>query len=364
MAEQVVIIGSGPAGWTAAIYAARANLHPLVYEGAVTEENSVKGTLPLGQLALTTEVENWPGAPYGDMRQYLKTALPEDRQPYWVTDNKPQPSHGINGPELMELMRQQAVNFGTRVVSKDVVKVNLRRHPFTVTAVNRGSDDRVIDGTEESVEAQTLIVATGARANYLGLPSEDRFKNHGVSACAVCDGALPRFRNHPLVVVGGGDSAVEEATYLTKFTGDVTMILRRDEFRASKIMAERALSNPKIRVKYFRVVDEVLGDDRAGVTGVRLKDARGGATEEVPASGMFLAIGHTPNTDFLRGQLELREGGYVKLTTPQRTYTSVEGVYAAGDVADDYYKQACTSAGSGCMAALDAERWLAAREHH
>jgi thioredoxin reductase (NADPH) len=354
MSEKVVIIGSGPAGWTAAIYAARANLHPLVYEGAVTEENSVKGTLPLGQLALTTEIENWPGAPYGDMRQFLKTALPEDRQPYWVLENKPQPSHGINGPELMELMRQQAVNFGTRIVTNDIVKVDFKRHPFVLTPLQG-----------EPVETQTVIIATGARANYLGLASEERFKKGlGVTACAVCDGALPRYRNKPLVVVGGGDSAVEEATYLTKFSGEVTMILRRDEFRASRIMAERALANPKIKVKHFRVVDEVLGDDRAGVTGVRLKDVRSGATEELPVSGMFLAIGHTPNTDFLRGQLELREGGYVKLTTPQRTFTSVEGVYAAGDVADDYYKQACTSAGSGCMAALDAERWLAAREHH
>src|SRR4051794_3986567 len=243
MAEKVVIIGSGPAGWTAAIYAARANLHPLVFEGAATDENAVKGTLPLGQLALTTEVENWPGAPYGDMRQYLKTALPEDHQPYWVVANKPQPSHGINGPELMELMRQQAINFGTRVVTEDVVKVDFRRHPFVLTP-SRG----------EPVETQTVIVATGARANYLGLPSEERFKKGGgVTACAVCDGALPRYRNKPLVVVGGGDSAVEEATYLTKFASEVHMVLRRDQFRASKIMADRALSNPKVKVKHFRV---------------------------------------------------------------------------------------------------------------
>ncbi|HZT79267.1 MAG TPA: FAD-dependent oxidoreductase, partial [Gemmataceae bacterium] len=225
MAEKVVIIGSGPAGWTAAIYAARANLGPLVFEGALTPENAAKGTLPLGQLALTTEVENYPGLPAGDTREYLKTALPPDRQPDWVQSNKPQQSHGINGPEMMELMRQQAVNFGTRIVTDDIVKVEFNRHPFRLHS---------LEG--KAVEALAVIVATGARANYLGLPSEDRFKNRGVSACAVCDGALPRFRNKPLVVVGGGDSAVEEATYLTKFASQVMLVHRRDQLRASKIM--------------------------------------------------------------------------------------------------------------------------------
>jgi thioredoxin reductase (NADPH) len=361
MAEKVVIIGSGPAGWTAAIYAARANLEPLVIEGDPTyEKNRIQGTAPLGQLNLTTEVENFPGFPAGDLGDYLDNALPESRRLLMPPHSK----HGVSGPELMELMRQQAVNFGTRIVSKDIVTVDFQRHPFVLTAVNRGTDDAVLDGTEETVEAAAVIVATGARANYLGLPSEDRFKNKGVSACAVCDGALPRFRNKPLVVVGGGDSAVEEATYLTKFARPVYMVLRRDVFRASKIMVERALANRRIDLKYNRVVDEVLGDDKQGVTGVRLASTKGEAQETVEAAGLFLAIGHTPNTDFLGGQLELTDKGYVKWTTPQRTYTSVEGVFAAGDVADDYYRQAVTAAGTGCMAALDAERWLAARGAH
>lgn len=352
MPENVVIIGSGPAGWTAAIYAARANLRPLVYEGAISEENRVKGTTPLGQLNLTTEVENFPTWPAGDTRAYLKTALPPDLQPYWVATDKPQPTHGINGPELMELMRQQAKQFGTRIVTDDIVKVDLSKQPFVLTP-----------SSGDSLEARTLIIATGARANYLGLPSEDKLKNHGVSACAVCDGALPRFRNKPLVVVGGGDSAVEEASYLTKFASKVTMALRRDVFRASKIMAHRAMNNPKIEPRYFSVVDEVIGEPGpTGVTGVVLKNVKDGSKHEVPAAGLFLAIGHTPNVDFLGGQLELTETGFIKLTTPRRTYTSVEGVFAAGDVADDYYKQAVTAAGTGCMAALDAERWLAAHD--
>jgi thioredoxin reductase (NADPH) len=356
MAEKVVIIGSGPAGWTAAVYAARANLQPLVFEGAVTERNRTNGTLPLGQLALTTEVENWPGAPKGDTREYLKTALSADRQPYWVQANKPQLSHGLNGPELMELMRQQAVNFGTRIVTKDVVEIDLKRHPFVLTASNPDEP-----GTEERVEAQSVIVATGARANYLGLPSEDRFKNNGVSACAVCDGALPRFRNRPVAVIGGGDSAVEEATYLSKFASVVYLVHRRDQLRASKIMQQRAFDNPKIDLKWNRALDEVLGTDEGGVSGVRLKGTTDRAVESLDVTGLFLAIGHTPNTAFLNGQLELDEAGYVKWTTAQRTSTSVEGVFAAGDVADSYYRQAVTAAGTGCMAALDAERWLAAR---
>jgi thioredoxin reductase (NADPH) len=350
--EKVVIMGSGPAGWTAAIYAARANLQPLVFEGAKTQENYVKGTLPLGQLALTTEVENYPGLPAGRSREYLSSALPPDRQPYWVQDNKPQESHGINGPELMELMRQQAVNFGTRIVTDDIVQVDFQAHPFRLTS---------LEG--QTVETLTVIVATGARANYLGLPSEDRFKNNGVSACAVCDGALPRFRNKPLVVVGGGDSAVEEGTYLTKFAREVYLVHRRDQLRASQIMQQRALSNTKITPKWNRVLEEVLGTDKDGVTGVRLRSTVGDQKEELACSGVFLAIGHTPNTDFLKGQLKLDDKGYILWTTPQRTYTSVEGVFAAGDVADSYYKQAVTAAGTGCMAALDAERWLAERHH-
>lgn len=348
MPEKVVIVGSGPAGWTAAIYAARANLQPLLYEGAVTENNRLAGTLPLGQLALTTEVENYPGFPSGKSREYLSTALPTDRWPYWVQANKEQPSHGVNGPELMELMRQQALNFGTRIITDDIVKVELNRRPFVL---------HTLEG--EVVEALSVIVATGARANYLGLPSEDAYKNRGVSACAVCDGALPRFRNKPVIVVGGGDSAVEEATYLSKFANPVYLVHRRDQLRASKIMQDRALSNPRISLKWNRTLAEVLGTDREGVTAARLASTVGAADEEVAVTGVFLAIGHTPNTSFLSGQLKLDPQGYVALTKPFRTWTSVEGVFAAGDVADSYYRQAVTAAGTGCMAALDAERWLA-----
>ena len=231
MSEKVVIIGSGPAGWTAAIYAARANLEPLVFEGALSEDNRLKGTLPLGQLALTTEVENYPGFP-----------------------------EGVMGPELMEKFREQARRFGTRVITDDIASVDFGTHPFRLTPLE-----------SPPLEALSVIVATGARANYLGLESENRFKNHGVSACAVCDGALPRFRHKPLVVVGGGDSAVEEGTYLTKFASKVYLVHRRDQLRASKIMQQRALSNPKIEMKWNSVVDEVLGNDKDGVTGVRLK---------------------------------------------------------------------------------------------
>jgi thioredoxin reductase (NADPH) len=347
VAEHVIIIGSGPAGWSAAIYAARAELKPLVFEGAITEENRLAGTLPLGQLALTTEVENYAGFPAGDLKQFLQTAIAPERFEYMnVIEHK----HAVTGPELMELMRQQAVNFGTRVITEDVTAVDFSGHPFTLFA----SDGK-------SYQALTVIVATGARANYLGLPSEEKFKNRGVSACAVCDAALPRFRNKPVVVVGGGDAAVEEAGYLAKFASPVYLVHRRDQLRASKIMAQRALDNPKIEILWNRVVDEVLGNDREGVTGVRLKSTTGEPERVVEAAGMFLGIGHTPNTAFLKGQLELTPKGYIRWTTPQRTCTSVDGVFAAGDVGDDYYRQAITAAGSGCMAALDAERWLAAR---
>ena len=353
MPEKVVIIGSGPAGWTAAIYAARANLQPLVYEGDPNSNvNREQGTLPLGQLALTTEVENYPGFPSGKSREYLHTALPEERQPYWVQTNKEQPGHGVNGPELMELMRQQAVNFGTRILSDDIVKVDFKRRPFVLKA--QGG---------QTVEAISVIIATGARANYLGLPSEDKYKNNGVSACAVCDGALPRFRNKPLIVIGGGDSAVEEGTYLSKFASTVYLVHRRDQLRASKIMQARALENPKITMKWNRALDEVLGNDKDGVTGVRLKSTVSKEVETLDATGVFLAIGHTPNTKFLDGQVKIDDKGYILWTKPQRTNTSVEGVFAAGDVADSYYRQAVTAAGTGCMAALDAERWLAEHGH-
>lgn len=345
--ERVVIIGSGPAGWSAAIYAARAELQPLVFEGAITEENRMGGTLPLGQLNLTTEVENYAGFPAGNLTAFLDSAIaPEVRQIM-----APHSGHGISGPELMELMRQQAKNFGTRVITDDVVSVDFKRHPFVLKSLGG-----------ETVEAESVIVATGARANYLGLPSEEAYKNRGVSACAVCDGALPRFRNKPLVVIGGGDSAVEEASYLTKFASRVYLVHRRDKLRASKIMAQRAESNPKIEIVWNHGLTEVVGTDKEGVTGVVLTGTEKPAPRSLDATGVFLAIGHTPNTQFLDGQLELNPKKYIVLTTPFRTNTSVPGVFAAGDVADDYYRQAITSAGSGCMAALDAERWLAARE--
>lgn len=347
MAERVVIIGSGPAGWAAAIYTARASLEPLVIEGAITEDNRLKGTLPLGQLALTTEVENYPGFPVANLGEYLDRAIAPERRQY-MADHR---GHGVSGPELMELQRQQAVNFGTRIITDDVVDIDLSKHPFQL---------KLLDG--EPIEALAVIIATGARANYLGLPSEEQFKNNGVSACAVCDGALPRFRNKPLIVVGGGDSAMEEATYLTKFGSTVHLIHRRDEFRASKIMAERVLKNPKIEIHWNSQVDEVLGTEAEGVTGVRIRSTTDSdRVTELQASGYFAAIGHTPNTDFLKGQLKLNDKKYLVWTTPQRTYTSVEGVFAAGDVADDYYRQAITAAGTGCMAALDAERWLASK---
>lgn len=346
MAEKVVIIGSGPAGWAAAIYTSRAELKPLVFEGAITEDNRISGTLPLGQLALTTEVENYPGFPAGDLESYLDHAIPKEQRQMMAPHSK----EGVSGPELMELMRRQAANFGTRIVTDDIVEVDFSRRPFKLVA-----------SSGDVTEADAVIVATGARANYLGLPSEDRYKNRGVSACAVCDGALPRFRNKPLVVVGGGDSACEEATYLTKFASRVYMAQRRDTMRASRIMAERAKNDPKIEMLWNTVVEEVLGSDAEGVTGIRLASTAGGEPREVAATGLFLAIGHTPNTRFVEGKLELTPKKYIKWTVPFRTNTSVEGVFAAGDVADDYYRQAVTAAGSGCMAALDAERWLA---HH
>jgi len=346
--ENVVIIGSGPSAWTAAIYSARANLEPLVFEGAITEENRMAGTLPLGQLALTTEVENFPGFPKGDLEAYFDSAIAPERRQLMAPHHK----EGVSGPELMELMRQQAVNFGTRIITDDVVDLDVSIRPFVVRAL-QGAVHR----------ARAIIIATGARANYLGLPSEERFKNRGVSACAVCDGALPRFRNKPLVVVGGGDSAVEEADYLTKFASVVYMVHRRDQLRASKIMAQRAMNNPKIKICWNTTLDEVLGNDTDGVTGVRLKSTVGQPDVELAAAGVFLAIGHTPNTKFLEGKIELNEKKYIVLKQPGRTYTSVEGVFAAGDVADDYYRQAITAAGTGCMAALDAERWLAAQGH-
>jgi thioredoxin reductase (NADPH) len=324
MPEKLVIIGSGPAGWTAAVYAARANLNPVVYEGALSDENRVAGTLPLGQLNLTTEVENFPGFP-----------------------------KGVLGPDLMEAMRDQAIRFGTRIITEDIRHVDLSRRPFVFK-----------DSAGGTGEAQALIIATGASANYLGLESEHKYKNFGVSACAVCDGALPRFRNKPLVVVGGGDSAAEEGNYLSKFASTIYLVHRRDKLRASPIMADRLLSNPKVKPVWNSVVEEVLGDEERGVTGIRVRNVNTNATQILEAKGMFSAIGHTPNTKFLAGQLELDPKGFIVLKDAQRTTTSVEGVFAAGDVADPIYKQAITAAGMGCKAALDAERWLAEKEIH
>ena len=348
--EKLIIIGSGPAGWSAATYAARAQLKPLVFEGAITEKNRMSGTLPLGQLALTSEVENYAGVPHGDLGAFLDSALPAARRQMMA----PHAGEGVTGPELMELMRQQAVNFGTRIITDDILRVDFSQRPFKLYPSEGGV-----------VEAQCVIVATGASANWLGLPSEERFKNRGVSACAVCDGALPRFRNKPIVVVGGGDSAVEEATYLSKFASTVHLVHRRGELRASKIMAQRAQDDPKIEIHFNTGLAEVLGDDATGVTGVRLASTVDTGKEvTLEATGVFLAIGHTPNTTFLDGQLELTPKKYIVWKKHFRTETSVEGVFAAGDVADDYYRQAISAAGTGCMSALDAERWLAGQGVH
>jgi thioredoxin reductase (NADPH) len=325
MTEKIIIIGSGPAAWTCAIYAGRANLQPLVYEGAISEENRLRGTLPLGQLNLTTEVENFPGFP-----------------------------HGIQGPELMVNMRMQAADLaGARIVTEDVLSVDLSRRPFVLK-----------DSAGSTIETHALVIATGASANYLGLESENRFKNMGVSACAVCDGALPRFRNQPLVVVGGGDTAAEEGNYLCKFASTIYLIHRRDKLRASPVMAQRILGDPKVKPIWNSVVEEVLGNDEKGLTGVRVKNLQTNQVQTLDATGMFVAIGHTPNTAFLKGQIECDPRGYMILKDPFRTTTSVEGVFAAGDVADATYRQAITAAGMGCKAALDAERWLAGAGVH
>jgi thioredoxin reductase (NADPH) len=324
MPEKLVIVGSGPAGWSCAIYAARANLNPILYEGAISEENRLSSTLPLGQLNLTTEVENFPGFP-----------------------------QGILGPELMMNMRQQAERFGTRIITEDICNIDLSHRPFTLE-----------DTADQKIQAHALVIATGASANYLGLPSEGIYKNRGVSACAVCDGALPRFRNRPIMVIGGGDSACEEANYLTKFASKVYLVHRRHELRASKIMAERTLSNAKIEPVWNSVVEEVLGDEASGMTGARLKDLVTGARRDLQATGMFVAIGHTPNVKWLKNQVQVDEKGFIKLLRPFQTYTSVDGVFAAGDVADPIYKQAITAAGMGCKAALDAERYLAEKGVH
>lgn len=352
--EKTIIIGSGPAGWSAAIYAARANLEPIVYEGTIRPE-----MIPLGQLAFTTEVENYAGFPAGNIRAFVESAVAKERHynlpPAPVGHEKDgEPHYAVQGVELMELMKQQALNFGTRVISDDIESVQLKA----------GGIHTLKPASGDPVQTHTVIIATGARANYLGLESEEKYKNKGVSACAVCDGALPIYRRKPLAVVGGGDSAVEEATYLAnlKDAATIYLIVRRDAMRASRVMQDRALNHPKIEVLWNSVVGEVYGDEKQ-VTGLRIDSTVDDASRDLPVGGMFVAIGHTPNTTFLDGAVEMNEAGYIRWTKPFRTNTSVDGVFAAGDVADDYYRQAITSAGTGCMAALDAERYLAEVDH-
>lgn len=312
--RKVIIIGSGPAGLTAAIYAARANLQPLMFEGF-----NAGGLIPGGQLMFTTDVENYPG--------FVEP---------------------ITGPDLMARFRGQAERQGTELITSDVTKVDFSERPFKVW------------DEDELHLAKTVIIATGARANYLGLESEEKLKNRGVSACAVCDGAL--FKGKPVTVVGGGDTAMEEATYLTGLCPEVTLIHRRDEFRASKVMAERALNNPKIKMLLSHQVVEVLDPAKERVTGVKVKDLKSGEERVHDTSAVFMAIGHTPMTELFVDQLELHPNKYIKVT-PGTARTSVDGVFASGDVMDWTYRQAVTAAGTGCMAALEAERWLAANDH-
>ena len=309
--RDVIIVGSGPAGHTAAIYTARANMRPLMFEGFSA------GGVPGGQLMITTDVENFPGF-----------------------------SQGVSGPELMADLRAQSARFGTEIVTQDVEEIDLSRRPFRV----------VSEGKEHF--ARTLIFATGASARFLGLPSEKRLYNRGVSACATCDGALPMYRNKELIVVGGGDTAMEEASFLTRFASKVTVVHRRDHFRASRIMLERARANPKIEVLTPYAVEDLVGEDKLET--VVLRHAESGETRRMDVAGMFVAIGHDPNSALVRGQLECDDEGYIK-TRGRTAATSVEGVFACGDVQDHVYRQAITAAGSGCTAAIDAERWLQAQ---
>ena len=307
--KELVIIGSGPAGHTAAIYAARANLRPFMFEGYVA------GGPAGGQLTTTTEVENFPGFP-----------------------------EAVEGPELMRLFREQSARFGTEMVGEDVSEVDFSKRLFTVKSENR------------EVKTKAVIIATGATARRMGVPNEEKMWNNGMSACAVCDGALPFFRNQPLMVIGGGDTAVEEATYLTKFGSVVYLVHRRDELRASKIMQKRALENEKIEIMWNTVLEDAVGEQF--VTGAQVKNVKSMEVKEIPVAGIFYAIGHTPNTQAFKGQIDLDESGYIKVKEGTQE-SSVEGVFAAGDVQDHKYRQAVTAAGSGCAAALEAERWLA-----
>ncbi|TGK03714.1 thioredoxin-disulfide reductase [Leptospira koniambonensis] len=314
MPHKVVIIGSGPAGHTAAIYAARANLNPVMYEGFMAG-----GIAAGGQLTTTTEVENFPGFP-----------------------------EGIDGTQLTNLFRAQSEKYGTKIITQTITKVDFSKRPFRIW-----SDD-------ELIEAETVIIATGATAKRMFIPGEDSYWQKGISACAVCDGALPIYRNKELAVVGGGDSAVEEAAHLTKFASKVYLIHRRDSLRASKIMQKRATTHPKIEIIWNTAVEGAQGNGNQ-LTSLSVKELTTGKTKELSVGGLFYAIGHKPNTEIFEGQLDLDETGYIK-TVPGTTRTSVDGVFAAGDVQDKTYRQAITAAGSGCMAALEAERWLEAQE--
>uniref|UniRef100_UPI003D34D8B5 thioredoxin-disulfide reductase n=1 Tax=Corallococcus coralloides TaxID=184914 RepID=UPI003D34D8B5 len=310
--QKVTIIGSGPAGYTAAIYAARANLEPVVFAGGPTLEHPQR--VPGGQLMVTTDVENYPGFP-----------------------------EAITGPELMERFQKQAERFGTVIHMENVTKVDFSKRPFLLESES---------GMQ--VRSETVIISTGATAKWLGVKGEDTYKNRGVSACATCDGAF--FKKQDVLVVGGGDTAMEEATYLAKIVNHVTLIHRRDSLRASKVMQERALNNPKISFMWDSAVEEVVGDGK-GMTGAVVRNVKTGDSKLVNAHGLFVAIGHTPNTELFQGILETHQSGYLK-TIPGSTRTNVEGVFACGDVQDSYYRQAITAAGTGCMAAIDAERWL------
>lgn len=314
MAHKIVIIGSGPAGHTAAIYAARANLNPVMYEGFMAG-----GIAAGGQLTTTTEVENFPGFP-----------------------------EGIDGTKLTQLFREQSVKYGTKIFTQTITKVDFSSRPFKLWS------------DEELIEAEAVIIATGATAKRMHVTGEDTYWQRGISACAVCDGALPIYRNKELVVVGGGDSAVEEASHLTKFASKVYLVHRRDSLRASKIMQKRATTHPKIEILWNSQVEEAKGDGK-NLTSLTLQDTVNGQKKELAVGGLFYAIGHKPNTDIFEGILDLDESGYIK-TIPGTTRTSIEGVFAAGDVQDKVYRQAVSAAGSGCMAALDAERWLESRE--
>jgi thioredoxin reductase (NADPH) len=314
--RNVIIVGSGPAGHTAAIYAARANLKPLMIEGLA------RGGIPGGQLMITNDVENYPGFP-----------------------------EKITGPDLMKAFRAQSEAQGVEIITDDVNKVDLSKRPISVWV----GDERT------EIRARTLIVATGAQAKWLGLESEAALQGRGVSACAVCDGAF--FRGQDVIVIGGGDTAMEEASYLSGLCRSVTVVHRRDEFRASKTMQDRVRANAKIKLVYNTVIEEVLDVAKGEVTGARVRDLKTGRTSVIECTGFFVAIGHTPNTDLFTGQLDLHDNGYIR-TKPGTTWTNVPGVFACGDVQDFTYRQAVTAAGSGCMAALDAERWMAINDPH